>query len=89
MSALNIKYPVVAEMARRLAKLRGQSITDAVASALSESLKAADSDEDIRRAALNRRVDEIVESFRSKLDPDAPSLREIEAEMYDENGLPR
>ncbi len=89
MSALNIKDAAVATMARKLAKLKGQSITEAVAAALADSLKAATTDEEARRKALDLRVDEIVKSYRAKLDPNAPSYEQIMEEMYDERGLPR
>lgn len=89
MSALNIKDPQVAAMARKLAKLTGKSITDAVAEAVSEGLAKASSGADAAKAARERRVDEIVRSFQSKRLPGGRSLREINDEMYDEFGLPR
>ena len=89
MSALNIKNPEVAAMARRLAKLKRKSITDAVAEALSESLLQATESADAEGAALKRRVDEIVKRFQAKLPPNAPSPWKVMEDMYDEDGLPK
>lgn len=89
MSALNIKDPEVAEKARRLARLRGTSITDAVAEALEQGLAAATAQADVAREARERRVDAIVERFRSQLRPDAPSPWQLLDELYDEYGLPK
>ena len=88
MSALNIKDKEVAAMARKLAKIKGQSITKAVAEALAESLKIAMTDREAERAAIKRRGDEIVKRFQAKLPPDAPSPWKVLEEMYDEDGLP-
>lgn len=89
MGALNIKDPEVAEKARRLARLRGTTITDAVAEALEQSLAAATAQADVAREARERRVDAIVERFRSQLRPDAPSPWQVLDELYDERGLPK
>lgn len=89
MGALNIKDPRVADMARRLAKLKNTTITEAVASALSDSLDRTVKNSEAEKAERVRRTEEIVASFRAKMDPNAPSLREIEEDMYDEYGLPR
>ncbi|MDZ7628318.1 MAG: type II toxin-antitoxin system VapB family antitoxin [Parvularculaceae bacterium] len=89
MSALNIKDPEVAAMARKLAKLKGQSITEAVAGALAASLENASADDAARRSARERRVDELLNAIRAEAGGDFPSMRQIDEEMYDENGLPR
>ncbi len=89
MGALNIKDHAVAEKARRLAKLKGTSITEAVAAALEDSLNAAERRAAIDHEARERRVDEILARFRGGIPPDAPSYEEVMEEMYDENGLPR
>ncbi|MBN9556781.1 MAG: type II toxin-antitoxin system VapB family antitoxin [Alphaproteobacteria bacterium] len=89
MGALNIKDKVVADKARRLAKLTGQSITAAVSEALDKSLKTAEHKKTIDRELREREVDEILKRFRASIPPDAPSLQQIMDDMYDENGLPK
>ncbi|HTT97558.1 MAG TPA: type II toxin-antitoxin system VapB family antitoxin [Rhizomicrobium sp.] len=89
MSALNIKDTEVAAKARKLAKLTGKSITDAVSEALDRSLKTAEHHAEIDREAREREVDEIVKRFQSSIPPDAPSVAEIMEDMYDEYGLPK
>jgi len=89
MSALNIKDQAVAAKARRLAKLKGSSITEAVSAALDASLKTAEHHAKLDHEARERRVDEIVKRFQASIPKDAPSLQEIMDDMYDENGLPK
>jgi antitoxin VapB len=89
MGALNIKDTAVAEKARKLARLTGKSITEAVSAALDESLRVATHKSAIDREQREREVDEIVARFQAKIPPDAPSWEEVMADMYDENGLPK
>lgn len=89
MGALNIKDAAVAEKARKLARLTGKSITEAVSAALDKSLRAATHKSAIDRERREREVDEILARFRAKIPPDAPSYEEVMADMYDENGLPK
>lgn len=89
MGALNIKDKEVAEKARRLARLKGTTITEAVSAALEESLRAAEGLTAAEREARERRVDEIVARFQASIPPDAPSYDQVMADMYDENGLPK
>jgi antitoxin VapB len=89
MGALNIKDAEVAAKARKLAKLTGKSITDAVSDALDKSLKTAEHHAKLDRDERIRRTDEIVKRFQASLPPDAPSVQEIMDDMYDENGLPK
>jgi antitoxin VapB len=89
MGALNIKDAAVAEKARKLARLTGKTITDAVSAALDESLRVATHKSALDREAREREVDEIVARFRASIPPDAPSYKEIMDDMYDENGLPK
>jgi antitoxin VapB len=89
MGALNIKDADVAAKARRLAKLTGKSITEAVSDALDTCLRTAEHYATVDREARERAVDEIVRRFRESIPPDAPSIEEIMEDMYDENGLPR
>jgi len=89
MGALNIKDAAVAEKARKLARLTGKTITDAVSAALDESLRVATHKSAIDRETREREVDEILARIRAKIPPDAPSWEEVMADMYDENGLPK
>jgi hypothetical protein len=89
MGALNIKDKAVADKARRLAKLKGTTITEAVAQALEASLKTAEHHAKLDHDARERRVDEIVKRFQASIPPDAPSLQQVMEDMYDENGLPK
>lgn len=89
MGALNIKDIEVARKARRLAKLKGTTITAAVAEAIEASLKNAEHKAKLDRDARERRVDEAIRRFQASIPPDAPSYEEIMEDMYDENGLPR
>jgi antitoxin VapB len=87
--ALNIKNPTVAEKARKLARLKGTSITNAVSEALDASLNKAAEVSAAEGDAREREVDEILKRFRASIPPDAPTYQEIMDEMYDEDGLPR
>lgn len=89
MSALNIKDPRVADMARRLAKLKNTTITEAVAAALSDCLDRTVKNSEAEQAERVRRTEEIVERFQASLPPDAPSPWKVLDDMYDEDGLPR
>jgi hypothetical protein len=89
MGALNIKDVEVAKKARKLAKLKGTTITAAVGAALDASLATATRMTEAEREAREKRVDEIVKRFRASIPPDAPSYEEIMEDMYDENGLPK
>ncbi|HWE05562.1 MAG TPA: type II toxin-antitoxin system VapB family antitoxin [Rhizomicrobium sp.] len=89
MGALNIKDMRVAQKARRLARLKGTSITAAVSDALDESLRHADTKSTVARQAREREVDAIVKRFKAGLKKGAPSPAKIMREMYDERGLPR
>lgn len=88
MSALNIKDQAVAAKARRLAKLKGSTITEAVSAALDASLKTAEHHAKLDHEAREREVDEILKRFRAIVPPDSPAWDMLE-DMYDENGLPK
>jgi antitoxin VapB len=83
--ALNIKDARTDHLARELAKLTGQSITEAVAGALEEKLEAERRrrGKKINRDALRK----IVERIAAQPFADTRSADEILG--YDEYGLPR
>ena len=89
MGALSIKDADVAAKARKLAKLTGKSITQAVSEALDRSLRTAEHQTTVDREPREREVDEIVKRFQASLPPDAPHWRDVLDDMYDENGLPK
>lgn len=82
---LSIKNPRTERLARELAAVTGESITDAVEIALAERLermRATGSD-----AAVRVEVDGIIRRVRKLRVKDARSADEILG--YDESGLPR
>ena len=85
---LNIKNPDTEAAIRELAVKRGVGLTVAVDQAVREAL----SRQEEARAALiderRRKIVEIVERVAARTDLDPRPWRAIEAEMYDENGLP-
>jgi antitoxin VapB len=83
--ALNIKHPEADKLAHELARLRGESLTDAVLTALREQLKR----EKAKRGApgLAEELMEIGRRFSSLPAIDGRSDDEILG--YDENGIPR
>ncbi len=77
---LSIKSAAADQLARELAELTGESITEAVVESLRARLDAE------RRRQRDRRLDDIIERFQQ-----LPRLDEREAEDvigYDEHGLP-
>lgn len=83
--ALNIKHPEADKLARELARRRGESLTEAVLTALREQLKR---EKGKRRApGLAEELMEIGRRFSSLPVLDDRSDDEILG--YDENGIPR
>ena len=89
MGVLNIKDPAVTAKARKLAKLTGKSIVEAVSDALDNSLSMVEQHAETDRVARGRRTDEIVDRFQASIPPDAPHLEEITDDMYNHDGLPK
>lgn len=81
--ALNIKNEEVHRLAKRLADDLGVSMTEAIRIALENQLQDPGEIE-VRR----RKLTTIVKEIRGSL-TGLPSQEEIEAELYDENGLPK
>jgi len=82
---LSIKDPETDRLARRLAKATGESITDAVNTALRERLERV-----ARKPVKRRLVDELEEiALRCSALPVFDSRTADEIVGYDENGLPR
>jgi len=89
MGALNIKDAKVAAKARRLARLRGTSITKAVSEALDESLREASRVTLAAHEARERQVDKIVDRFLARSKRGARSPWKVLETLYDEHGSPR
>lgn len=86
---LNIKRPETYELAKAVAERTGLSLTDAVTEALRDKLATLDAG---RKADIARKVTralELAEAYRLASGPDLGTRDEIDAEMYDEHGLPR
>ena len=82
--ALNIKDPATDSLARELAALTGETITDALRIALTDRLNQVR-----RQASMRRRADGLhryIERGRQRATLDTRSAEEILG--YDEHGLP-
>jgi hypothetical protein len=85
-AGLNIKRKETVERIRRVAQAKGVSMTDAVDAAIRREEEALD-DEIARRRAK-------AEAYLAELDARMPKRKfrtdkELDAELYDEHGLPR
>jgi hypothetical protein len=89
MGALNIKDAKVAAKARRLARLKGTSITAAVSEALEASLQNAARKSMAGQESREREVDEIVKRFKASLKRGTPSPWQVLDDLYDDSGSPR
>ena len=86
---LNIKRPETYELAKKLAARTGESLTDAVTTALRERLARLD---EVRKADVAARiaaVQELSRAYRAHIHGPIPTLKELDDEMYDEYGLPK
>lgn len=88
---LNIKKPEAEAEIRELAKLTGQSLTDAVQSAVREKIAR------VKQETRKQTLEEYLAAIRplqdalkaKKIDPnDNRTSRELMDELYDEYGLP-
>jgi len=88
---MNIKDPQVHAMARQLAARRGTTVTDAVRQALAAELeRSADRPDTPAQLQKARReeLERLLQRFRRLHWPDQRSSEELQAELYDEHGLP-
>jgi antitoxin VapB len=81
--SLNIKNEEAHRLARRLARLTGESLTDAVTRALRERLERVEAPSDLARQLL-----EIGRDCAGRLDGPARTIAHGDL-LYDERGLPR
>lgn len=82
--ALNIKHPEADRLARALARATGESLTDAVLTAIKERLQRETGRGD--REALRQDLLRIQRDYTAGCVSNAPSADEIIG--YDEHGLP-
>jgi antitoxin VapB len=89
---LNIKKPTTEAEIRELAKLTGQSLTDAVQGAVREKIDR------IKRETPKQTLEEYLAAIQplqdalkaQRIDPnDHRTARELIEELYDEHGLPK
>lgn len=85
---MNIKDPQVHAMARELAARRGTSVTDAVRQALQAELARAPGTPGQEEAARKHALLQLLSRCRQLPWPDGRGSGELQADLYDEAGLP-
>ncbi|MDN5748001.1 MAG: type II toxin-antitoxin system VapB family antitoxin [Pseudonocardia sp.] len=85
--SLNIKNPEAHELARQLAELTGESLTDTVTIALRERLARERNTEE----RIRERTEAILAIGREAARHMSPEWRAMDVDeyLYDENGLPK
>jgi antitoxin VapB len=84
--ALSIKDEETDALVRKLAMRRNLSMTQAIKLAVSNELSREDATQSERQMRILREIAEL--QAQMKLLPDRMTAQEIDAWMYDENGLP-
>ena len=89
--SLNIKNERTHALVRQLAELTGQSQTSAVEEAVRQALERelAARDEVQQRAARKVAFEAVLAEIRVDIEPDPTWREHVDAELYDESGLPR
>ena len=88
--SMNIKDPQVHAMAWQLAARRGTTVTDAVRQALAAELeRTPDLRSDQALEARKAEIRAICKRFRQRMQPDGRSSEELQAALYNEDGLPK
>ncbi len=82
---LNIKNPEARELAAELAKRTGESMSQAVTTAIRERLDREKRD----KQRFYKRMGDIADELENLPALDPRSLYEIMDDMYDEDGLPK
>jgi antitoxin VapB len=85
--SLNIKNPEAHELVKELAGLTGETMTEAVIVAVRERLERLRSREDHARERA-RMIREMGREIARRLPPEVLTM-DVDAYLYDENGLPR
>jgi len=84
--SMNIKNRETHELARELAALTGESVTEAVTVAIRERLDRIR--DQAGAEARIRRMEELSKSIASRMSPELRNL-DIDEYLYDERGLPK
>lgn len=88
--SLNIKSQRAVALVRELATRTGTSQTAAVEDAVARRLSELDREQDARTEARGVAADDVLRELgRLLTDKDKRAIRRNEAELYDDNGLPR
>ena len=88
--SLNIKSERAVALVRELAARTGSSQTAAVEDAVARRLAELDRDETTRADARRAAAEEVLrELHRLLTDEDKRAIRRNEADLYDQDGLPR
>jgi antitoxin VapB len=88
--SLNIKSQRTVALVRELAARTGSSQTTAVEDAVARHLAELDRDETARADARRKAADEVLRGLdRLLTGEDKRVIRQNEAELYDDDGLPR
>ena len=86
---MNIKDPEVHAMARQLAARRGTTVTNAVRQALAAELeRTPDLNSPQALEARKEEIRAICKRFKQRMQCDPRTSEELQAALYDENGLP-
>ena len=87
--ALHIRSPLVDKLARKVARRTGETLTKAIASALSERLERLEAgDRDSQQAMIDKLM-EISDRAAKHLNRTNKTSTELLDELYDADGLPR
>lgn len=84
--SLNLKSPETYRLAHRLAELTGESMTQAVTTALKEQINRVEQQR--KKGSLAEEILAIGADCASRLSPRLKKL-DVDKFLYDENGLPR
>lgn len=88
--SLNIKSERAVALVRELAARTGSSQTAVVEDAVARRLSELDRDESAHRRGKREAADDVLSQLRRVLtDDDKRAIRQSEADLYDDNGLPR
>ena len=86
--ALHIRSSSVDKLARKVAKKTGETLTEAIQTALAERLARLEGVDRNAEEALIREIREIQSQLSPEFRNDKRTARELIDELYDEDGLP-